>query len=213
LLKRSLAQSADTRLPDRTLTVISHTAETPRGNDRIPFVVYYSVPVLRIFLVATLSSVVSCSRQPDISVVADTATGNIAMVAVGKLGIENQPSLPRSTAELPKARRIFGVWVPQGLISMTTAQVWLCREQPLDGCINIGGEAETEGRGYRIVFRNFTADPGYENWKSTSPLLLHSHDQAWALDVVAHGSDSEKRSFVIVVGAPGAEGYAVRLAR
>ena len=172
----------------------------------------FTLPVC-IHVIALLVGVVSCSRQPDAGVLADTATGDVAMEAVGTLGIEGQPLLLRHTAELPKASRVFGIRVRQGPIPMATTQVWLCREPPLDGCIDIGGEAETEGHGYRIAFRNFTTDPSYENWKSTSPVLLHSHDRAWALDVAPHESHSETRSFLIVVGARGAEGYAVRLVR
>jgi hypothetical protein len=189
--------------------------KTPRGRiHRIPVTVYYSVPAFLVYVMAMLVAVVSCSRQPDTDVVADTATGDVAMIAVGKLGIGGELSLPLSTTELQKASRVFGVRVRQGPIRMAKAQVWLCREQPPGGCILIGREAEPEGQGYRIAFRDFTADPSYQHWKddrSTSRLLLHSHDRAWALDVAP--DKSEKQSFLIVVGAPGAEGYAVRLAR
>jgi hypothetical protein len=171
------------------------------------------VPPFWIYLLAILVGMVSCSAQPDDGVIADTATGDVAMVAVGKMRTDGEPSRPLSTAELPGVKRVFGIRVRQVLIPRTTAKVWLCR-QPSGDCINIGDKAETEGQGYRIVFRDFGADPTYQNWKDSGSawLVLHPHDHAWALDVApSQSAASEKEFFAIVVGARGGEAYAVRL--
>jgi hypothetical protein len=161
---------------------------------------------------AILCTAVSCSSQPDAGVVAVTAIGNLAMAAVGMLSDGGEPSVVPSAPQMQNVNRVFGVRVQQEVIPIASVQAWLCREQQSRGCIVIGNVPEVDGESYRITFRNFTIAPSYEKWRddrSTSQVLVHSHDRAWAIDIASDAID--KGSFFIVVGMPGGQGYAVRL--
>ena len=168
-------------------------------------------------LIASLAvlAVAGCrSQHTDTGVVAETASGDVAMLPFGavRFAADSYILEPAPAAQLRSASRIVAVKVASSGTLSSRARVWMWRGPLATDRIDITGELTLlgPGNGYRIAFRDFSTD--LVQWaqdNATAGLILHPHDHGMALAVVP----AVTSPFEVVIGAPGSTGFAVRLSQ
>ncbi len=164
-------------------------------------------------------------------VLAELANAHVPMQPFGRvqrtddalvIAVERNGAEQVSSVDLPKASRVFGVIANLPQQTAREMRVWLWRgpiPSPPTDWIDITGEVTPLGarRGYRIAFRDISAEPALRAWSQgdatvrAATLAVHPHDNGFAVGFVAPAAMGAPYS--LGAGVPGSTVYAIRLGR